>query len=155
MNDNREWTANLIPLHRIRQLVAEDDAERRAIKDAFEAEHAARWENMALRREAAARIEDDVKAEALRLYKTIPGMQKKDLPGATIQDKKVFGWSPDAAIAWCIDHKAAAALKLNETAYKKQIEFGGAPGTLHQETVVVLTTDLGPIVNPAKVEVQP
>ena len=138
-----------------RILVAEDDAERRAIKDAFEAEHAPKWENMKLHRDILGCLESEAKAEALKLHSIVPNMGKTDLPGITIKEVKVFhGYTLDSAIAWCVDHKNTIALKLDEAAYKKLIEFGGAPGTITPSFRADLATDLGPVLE-ANMEVTP
>ena len=121
-----------------------DKREKKDLVDAFNAEHAERWEEMRVRADLLAFREAAVRTEALRLFTTIPNASKTFLPGVTIRDTKVYGWSPEEAMAWALEHKVA--LKLDEAAYKKLVAANMAPGTVTNDFTVAIATNLEPFI---------
>ena len=152
MMNQPEQIERLRIIQRQRILVAEDDAERRAVKEAFEAEHGDSWKNMALHKVVLDRLESEAKAEALKLHSIIPNMGKSDLLGITIKEVKVYGYDPATALAWAVAHDAKIALSIKDVPYKKLIEYGGAPGTITPSFRADIASDLGPVIAAATEE---
>ena len=147
-----EHMERLRALHSVRLAVSDNAAFWRERQAARAVEDAPFLQGKTVMEAEQARLESEVRVEALRLYGVIPNASKTFLPGVTIKEVKVYGYDPATALAWAVEHKVA--LKLDEPAFKKLIEYGGAPGTVAASLTVAIAQDLGPVIAAASMDME-